>query len=169
MPGHRYRFVLIEDSVELPVLHGTTPGPSPPRPSTRATGVTAPVSVDPIAAILEAFSALGLRGAGDSAWAVPLAGNPLGFLLDSLGDAVFVRDAAGGLLYRNRAAEAIEPVARPPVPAETLHLGSRMYERRCLVVEHPRGHLVLEVMHGLMPDAADGGARRGPMSRRSFE
>lgn len=169
MPGHRYRFVLIEDSADLPVLHGATSGPFPPRATVRTTSVTAPVSVDPIAAILEAFSALGLRGAGDSAWAVPLAGNPLGFLLDSLGDAVFVRDAAGGLLYRNRAAEAIEPVARPPVPAETLHLGSRMYERRCLVVEHPRGRLVLEVMHGLMPDTTGGGARRGKVPDRSFE
>lgn len=155
MPGHRYRFVLVDESAELPVLYGRTIGHSPragDRAAVQAAGMTAPASVDPIAAIIEAFSVLDVRGAGERAWAVPLAGNPLGFLLDSLGDAVFVRDAAGRLLFRNRAAQEIEPVARPPVPAETLRLGSRVYERRCLVVEHGQGRLVLEVMHGLVQD-----------------
>lgn len=100
-----------------------------------------------MAAIFDAFLALGRRGVGESAWAVPLADNPLGFLLDSLGDAVFVREAGGMLLYRNRAAQDVAPVERPPVPAETVRLGARTYERRCLVVDRPEGRFILEVMH----------------------
>lgn len=145
MPGYRYRFVLIEDSAPLPVLYDRRARPAAARGPLEA---REPLELqDPMMSIIEAFRTLSRRGAGDSAWAAPLAQNPLGFLLDSLADAVFVREAGGALLYRNRAAQDIEPVARPPVPAETVRLGPRTYERRCLVVDRPGGRLVIEVMH----------------------
>lgn len=138
MGSSRYRFILVDESAQLPVVYwkGRSVAPPPPAPPIMA----------PVAALLDAFAQLGRRGPGERAWAAPLADNPLSFLLDSMSDAVLVRRRGGPVLYRNRAASRLPVLDRPPAPAERVHIGVRTYERRCLLVEDAPYELVIEVL-----------------------
>jgi len=100
-----------------------------------------------MAALLEAFAYLDRRGEGFEGWAPSLADNPIAFLLDALGDAVFLRDAKDGrLIYRNRAARQLplgrreKPTAAPEKSEEPADTHT---SRRSMVFRW--GRLTLEV------------------------
>jgi hypothetical protein len=113
----RYRFVLMETDTgaeRLPVRYRRYRAYQPPPP-------LVPRPNDPMGALLEAFAFLERRGTGFEAWAPALADNPLAFLLDTLDEAVMLRDARSGrVVYKNRAARRLplpereQPAAAPP-------------------------------------------------------
>jgi PAS domain-containing protein len=134
----RFRFVLVDEGEQLPVLYRqraqSSFAPDPPR------------SFGALTALIEAFAQLGRRGPGTTGWAMPLSENPLSFLLDSMNDAVFVRQRGGQVVYRNRAATALPVLDRPPASAERVFIGPHCYERRCLTIEDAPVQLIIEVL-----------------------
>jgi hypothetical protein len=104
-------------------------------------------AIDPMIALVDAFSALGWRGSGDEAWALPFEVNPIAFLLDTVADAIILREEGGAVVYRNRAAASLDAGARPAVPAEEFRVGSHRYERRCVTVDRGSHRFVLEIVH----------------------
>ena len=129
----RYRFVLVEDpGVSLPVRYHRAEPESHPVWVRRA---------DPLEVLLEAFWRLSRRGEGELAWAPALAADPLTFLLDAIGDAVILREAGGRLMYANPAARRLPlPGCGHSGEVETLELGGRRYERRCMSFEQGSQH-----------------------------
>ena len=97
------------------------------------------------AALVAVAGHLGLRGEGPESWTVSPAGDPIGFLLDAVVDAVTVwREES--LLYRNRAAERMALPRRDPVALERLEVQGRSLERRCLRFRSGDAEYVLEVI-----------------------
>lgn len=134
----RFRFVLVDEGEQLPVPHTQWP---------RTTfSPDLPPGLGALSALIEAFAQLGRRGPGDSGWAMPLAENPLSFLLDAMSDAVLVRQRGGQVVYRNRAATALPVLDRPPAPAERVFIGPHCYERRCLAIADAPVELIIEVL-----------------------
>lgn len=137
----RYRFVLVDEGAELPVLYRHRPSTPPVPGPSRA--------LASLVALMDAFAQLRRRGPGASGWAMPLTDNPLSFLLDAMSDAVLVREPGGKVIHRNRAALALPVLDRPPVAVERIHIGQRYYERRCLCVDEQPYGLVIEVLSAL--------------------
>ena len=147
----RYRFALIEqpgesDPRRLPTRYRRYQGYRPPPPLVLRPN-------DPMAALLEAFAYLDRRGEGFEGWAPSLADNPIAFLLDALGDAVFLRDAKDGrLIYRNRAARQLplgrreKPTAAPEKSEEPADTHT---SRRSMVFRWGRLTLEVEVLQVL--------------------
>lgn len=134
----RFRFVLVDEGADLPVVYRQRAQSSfssgPPR------------SLAALSALIDAFARLGRRGPGTTGWAMPFSDNPLSFLLDSMSDAVFVRQHGGQVVYRNRAATALPVLDRPPAAVERVYIGTRCYERRCLAIEEEPVQLIIEVL-----------------------
>jgi len=149
MGTQKWRIQLVEDDEALlPVLW--QPPPEPERDARAA-------EAEPLGppAILDAFRRLGRRGEGAAAWTAPLAGDPVAFLLDAIGDAVNLWGPSGQLLYRNRQAEELNLDWPSGTHVERLIIGARTFERRCLTFAPGQGRFdtrdayLLDVVHEL--------------------
>jgi PAS domain-containing protein len=100
---------------------------------------------DPLTALLSAFRTLARRGVGPNAFGASFADSPLTFLLDTMQDAVLVRRGDGTVVYKNRAAEDLTPIAGQQTYAEFSHDGST-YERRCMRYLDGDKQVVVEVI-----------------------
>ena len=100
---------------------------------------------DPLFALLSAFRSLARRGVGPNAFGAAFAESPLMFLLDSMQDAVFVRRADGTVVYQNRAAEDLTPVASHETYAEFDRDGAT-YHRRCMRYREGDRQIIVEVI-----------------------
>lgn len=94
--------------------------------------------VDPMRALLEAFEYLENRGSGAGSWAPALADHPLAFILDSIEDALIIRNRSGKTLYANRSAR------RLPKDIE-----EQKIRRRTMIFSLGKAALEIEVIHNL--------------------
>jgi PAS domain-containing protein len=141
--GKRYRFVLIEEAEStVPVRY---------MPPDRARAPVWICQADPMEALLEAFVTLERRGEGSEAWAPALSGNPLSFLLDTLDEAVLLRDESGRALFRNQAALhlGVDRFAPAVEPLEEFDVHQRRYRRRRLVYRRGPQQFVIEITRRL--------------------
>lgn len=129
MDPRRWRIELIEEREFLPVRW------CPPE---RSTEPSLSSGEQASAALLGAFHLLTRRGPGHGAWATSFRHDPIAFMLDTTGDAVNLWDAAGQLLYQNRAAADLGVGRSDENPLESFADGGRHFERRCLRC-HVRG------------------------------
>ena len=132
MSAKRYRFILVDEPDSLL--------PVPYRASRRMTFVTRRVP-DPLFTLLEAFEAIARRSSGPRSWARHISGNPVAFLLDSMSEAVVLRDDTGRALYRNPAAMKLSSLITPlvsdlPIPRlERIQTPFGLFERRTMAFE----------------------------------
>lgn len=160
----RYRFVLIDEGASLPMLYRQAARPS--SSSFGSSGGFAAALPEvlpmtrPISALIEAFARLGRRGPGEQGWATPHVDDPLAFLLDSIHDAVVIRNNEGAVLYRNRAAERLPVTTGSQTHAAyeaygvyeaygRVVIGNRRFERRCMRIDEQPYQLIVEVLSEL--------------------
>lgn len=124
----------------------------PPSPSLRAEQGPRPiVSRLPVGehasfALLRAFHLLSHRGHGMAPWAASYRHDPIAFLLDTMGDAINIWDAAGELLYQNRAAAELGVGRSDETALEAFASRGRRFERRCLPCRLCGASYLLEVI-----------------------
>lgn len=141
--GRRYRFVLVEEDVVLPV---------PWQPGREGRLRVVPTSeshhgTGPIEALMQALSLLSRRGEGPHAWGVPLSLDPLAFLIDTVDDAILLRDTAGRVVFQNRAATNLQLGEEGPLPEEAsaIEVEGKTLVRRQMTFRSEGRALVLEV------------------------
>jgi hypothetical protein len=129
------------DSGNLPVVWEPAPGfdPAPDWSDRRA-------RLRAWEALLAALSRSVRRGEGPSAWAAPLSDDPLAFILDAIEEAVTVWDAAGNVLYANRAASGLDLSFPGGTCLEVIELRGRRLQRRCVRFRTGGVDLLLEIL-----------------------
>jgi hypothetical protein len=138
---------LISIPAHLPVLsHPSSPWPRAGARAPAARPATTPMPAE--GALLAACTRLARRGSGPNAWAPPLHGDALAFLLDAIGDAVNVWGPDGRLIFRNAASARQALDTTPPRGASTQRMRrrGRAFERRCQTMTHDGAAYVLEVV-----------------------
>lgn len=139
----RYRFVLVEEAESTLPVRYVPPG--------RASTPVWICQADPLEALLEAFVTLQRRGEGTDAWAPALSANPLSFLLDTLEEAVLLREPGGRTLFSNQAAIdfGIDQCAPSAAPLEEIEHHHQRFRRRRMVFRRGQREIVVEVTQRL--------------------
>jgi len=102
--------------------------------------------------LLAAVRTLAYRASGPSAWAAPLARDPIAFLLDAASDGILVWRASGELLFANPAAERLD-LQRPAAPGiSRLDRAAQQFERRTVTFASPAVTYTVEIVRPIRRD-----------------
>jgi hypothetical protein len=134
----RWHIRLVEEQEPLPLV------PFQPEPEPEAESLSYWRERSSMAALLAALVRVTRRAEGPKAWAAPLAGDPVAFLLDAIDEVVNVWDARGHLLFSNRPGTDLGWPESARV--ERVTQGDSRYDRRCLDFTLPGGRYLIEVI-----------------------
>ena len=103
---------------------------------------------DPAArALVSAMELLNFRSSGPAAWVSPFRENPIAFLLDSMADAVTVKDEHGAVVFRNRAGMELQLTGCESESLTVIIVAGQRFERRRIRFSAGRDTFVMEILH----------------------
>ncbi len=95
--------------------------------------------------LLEAIERLRRQGPGPCAWRTSFCDDPIAFILDSISDALVLRDEKGKVLYANNAAHQLGILNACDQDYEEFYDHGIKYFRRSMRYQLPNQVIVIEV------------------------
>ena len=135
----RWRFVLVEERIGLPVRWHAPTRPPLMWPPTEAAA----------AALVEATRILARRGTGPQAWVSSYAHDPVAFLMEAVDSPVRLWAEDGSLVYQNAAAEGwgrLDELGPPSAGSLLVELNGVPLQRRVLAFSRGRDWFTLEIL-----------------------